>query len=335
VISHFDALVDQRASTAALLRAAAALANAPAGLHDGTTGRTARVDTAGRAMPGPGATDAAPGCPRVEIDQGHATSIWLERPGEPGPLDQLILERCAQALRTTLRGVHGPVSDAAAVRIACDSHVTIQERAAALGALRLAGRVTIVATPATSAPSAKRRALIGDTWALLLSDSEPPEAALPAGACAGIAHVHDGDVPTGWLRASQALQLAIDPAAGGPAHVRHEELGAIATVAEAFAPRKAAAAPDVQAIERLRARRPWVPTTLYHVVGQQSMRQAAAALHIHHSTLRQRVDWLEEQLGYSVRNPNGRLRAATAWTLWRASGQGQNPTNEHKAPSHP
>lgn len=76
-----------------------------------------------------------------------------------------------------------------------------------------------------------------------------------------------------------------------------------------------------RALEALRAQRAWVPTTFYHALAEPSVRQAARVLHLHHSTLQQRLDWLQGRLGYDLQSAEGRLRASTAWALWRISGQ--------------
>ena len=146
VIAHFDGLLSHSASTAAVLRATAALAATTVGLHESTTGRTTRVDARGQPAPEPPPAQT-PSWTRVAIGRAHATSVWLERDTGPGPLDQLILERCAQALRARLPAVDEPLSAQDLVRIACDPEVTEQERTDALTALKITGPATVVVTP--------------------------------------------------------------------------------------------------------------------------------------------------------------------------------------------
>ncbi|MFF5148024.1 helix-turn-helix domain-containing protein [Streptomyces sp. NPDC013157] len=62
---------------------------------------------------------------------------------------------------------------------------------------------------------------------------------------------------------------------------------------------------------------PWVIDTPQAVLDQASLRQAATGLHLHHSTLQERLSWLSTQLGYAVTKPGGRQRAAVAVLLWR------------------
>jgi hypothetical protein len=254
------------------------------------------------------------------IDRAHATSAWLEREGDPGPLDQLIMERCAQALRVRLRGVTEPLSAEEFVRIACDRDVTALERLDALTALRMTAPVTVIATPVSLVPAARAKALSGQTWVALLPAGMGAATAAGAPGRIGSAIVADGDIPRGCRNALRALALAVDPALGGPSLVPFEDLGALASIAEALTPHVAVAAPDVVTLEYLRTRRPWVPAVFYHLSAGLSLRQAARALHVHHSTLQDRIDWLEAQLGYCLRTPEGRVRAAVAWTAWRVSG---------------
>lgn len=320
VISHFDGLVDHGASTAAILRAAAALADAPVGLHDSAAGRTTRVDAAGRPLSEP-TPEPGPSWTRIVIDRAQASTVWLERDGEPGPLDQLILERCAQALRARLRGLIEPLSVEKLVRIACDGGVTDLERSDALSALRITGPVTVVTTPASIVPAARARALSVQTWVALLPDGTQTATVVRSPGRLGSACVVDNDIPRGYQHAVRALDLAVDPALGGPSIVAFEDLGALASIAEALTPQAAAASAEVVALENLRTQRPWVPATFYYLSTGLSLRQAAQALHVHHSTLQDRIDWLEDLLGYSPRSLDGRVRAAAAWAVWRISGR--------------
>jgi hypothetical protein len=328
VIAHFDALSDQRAPAISFLRAAAALADCSVGLRDAAQGSASRVAPTGLALPDVPA-ELANSWPRILVDENRAATVWLERSGDPGPLDQLILERCAHGLRPLLRGAedHRPDS-AAAVRIACDRHVSEDERRAALRSLGVGEAPLVVATPASHPPKSGHRALIGASWALLLPGNATVDHVLAPGSRAGVAHAGDGDVPAGWSKAAKALSLAVDGSAGGPHQVRFEDLGDLVVLAEVAGKADLAGAADVQTLERLRQSHPWVPATIYQVVGHQSVRSAAVGLHVHHSTLQQRVEWLERELGYSLREPAGRFRAATAWTLWRCSGAGAQPPHQ-------
>lgn len=76
---------------------------------------------------------------------------------------------------------------------------------------------------------------------------------------------------------------------------------------------------DVRRLEELLAGHPWVVDTLDAVLDQPSLRQSAAMLHVHHSTLQERLTWLSGQLGYSPIKGRGRQRAAVTLLLWRVA----------------
>ncbi|WP_226345538.1 helix-turn-helix domain-containing protein [Agilicoccus flavus] len=319
VISHFDALVEHGASTAAMVRAAAALAGTVAGWHD--RDRATRVDATGRTLSDP-APSPDPRWPRLGLDHAQTSAVWIERAGEPGPLDRLIVERCAQALRTKLPRAGMPASPEDLTRLACESEVTDRERAEALRALGLTGPLTVVATPAPVVPRARQRCLLDGGWVALAATGAPVDAAAlaPGTARLGSSAVLDGDVPGAVARARRALALSVDPTLGAPTHVAFEDLGALSTIAESLTPEAARSAPAVVELEALRARRPWVPATICAVTTESSLRRAAARLHVHHSTLQARLEWLAGALGYAPAEAEGRQRAAAAWAVWRVSG---------------
>ncbi|MFI5955665.1 LysR family transcriptional regulator [Cryptosporangium sp. NPDC051539] len=290
VISHFEALVDQRASTPAMLRAAAALAGCPAGLH--ARGLNVCFDQQGRRIPVP--------------DRPGRAGVWLDRAGEPGPLDQLIVERCTRSIEAVAEEAHPSL---AATRIVCDPESGLAERRAAARQLGLGASVLVVATA-----SAEGVPLGGRRIQLLR-----PGAAVPAAVAAGLTTCSADDLPVGWKHAMTALRLAVDPVTGGPLQVEFEQLGSLAALADQFDATSAAAVPDVRRVEELRAERPWVTGVIDVVLSHRSIRDAARRLSLHHSTLHQRISWLESQLGYTLLSPGGYARAATTVALWRIS----------------
>ncbi|MGW3451582.1 helix-turn-helix domain-containing protein [Streptomyces sp. NPDC001076] len=103
----------------------------------------------------------------------------------------------------------------------------------------------------------------------------------------------------------------------GPCLVAYDDLGALSALAERITPQEAGATTGVLRLEQVLVTDPWVIDTLQAVLDQTSLRQAVTSLHIHHSTLQERLSWLSAQLGYAVTKPGGRQRAAVAVTLWR------------------
>ncbi|NUP38291.1 MAG: PucR family transcriptional regulator, partial [Streptomyces sp.] len=98
VIAHFQALLGSGALDAiSLARSTAGLAECAAGLEL-PDGRTARFGPGGAALPG------EPEAVSQGAELGPSGRVWLERPGPPGPVDELILEWMAIAARTLCGG---------------------------------------------------------------------------------------------------------------------------------------------------------------------------------------------------------------------------------------
>ena len=310
VIDHFDRLVDERSSTAAVVRAAAALAGSPAGLHDAARGLIKRFTPDGRALTGEteGSWHHAP------IPGQPGSWLWLERTGDDGPLDALILERAARALQALSTGSPDP-STSGLVRIACDPDATDADRRGAVARLGLAGPVTVVLSSSTNL-RATLSSTVGDLVVALL----PGTPTIPDGIRAGAAVAPDPlRLPAALEQARTALRLASDVGDLAPAVVRYDDLGALAVIAERISAEEAAGVGDVRRLEELLASHPWVVDTLHAVLDQPSLRQSAAMLHVHHSTLQERLTWLSGQLGYSPIKGRGRQRAAVTLLLWRVA----------------
>ncbi|MDW6058467.1 hypothetical protein SAZ11_10810 [Streptomyces sp. FXJ1.4098] len=102
VIAHFQALLGSGALDAiSLARSTAGLAECAAGLEL-PDGRTARFGPGGAALPG------EPEAVSQGAELGPSGRVWLERPGPPGPFDELILEWMAIAARTLCGGPTPP-----------------------------------------------------------------------------------------------------------------------------------------------------------------------------------------------------------------------------------
>src|ERR1041385_8982735 len=91
VISYFDALVESRATLVEVVRSAAGIAECVVGVElDGVPALRRGPD--GKPATGPTAITA-------EATIGEYGRVWLEREGDPRPMDDLVLERCAITLR--------------------------------------------------------------------------------------------------------------------------------------------------------------------------------------------------------------------------------------------
>src|SRR6185436_10952538 len=102
--------------------------------------------------------------------------------------------------------------------------------------------------------------------------------------------VAPAELPVSYAAARVALRFAADGTAEdpGPAVVRYEELGGLALLAEM---------PDSADVPDLHA-----------FADAASLRGAATALRLHHSTFQDRIAQAEHLLGWPVRDPHGRLR---------------------------
>lgn len=317
VIDHFDHLVEQRSSRAALLRAAAALARRPAGFHD-ADGTVQRFDTEGGALHGSG-TEAGESVP---VPGQPDCRVWLEQPGEYGPLDALILERCALAIGTLMSSTSGATTVApsreALVHLVLTSEAPENQRLQAAAHLALSGPLTVWVS-ASPVPGARLSTRMGPHTVTILPGLRQRVNASVAGTATAVA---PADLPTALSNALVALRVAAPESEGGPAVVVYEQLGVWGEVLRRFSPEEAAELPEVSALEELRSNHPWVVGTLQAVVEAPSVRRAAEEVHVHHSTLQERLAWLGSRLEWDLTTPAGKARAALVLLLWRSSQRG-------------
>lgn len=310
VIEHFDMLVDQRSSALAMLRAAAVLAECNVGLEDPERGLRVGVDAAGRTL-----TDLDTKIGTRQVQRFEEITVWLDRDGTPWPLDHLILERFARSLHA-VKKTRESSPTAAAIRIACDPDAASMDRENALRRLGLGSSVTVVATHRDDAQHMPP-GLVVDEHQIHLFPGSAPSLTIPRTIAAGIHVCAGAEVHRGREYALTALRIAVDLATGAPTHVRYDQLGSIATIVESVDAETAAQAPDVRRVVELQAQRPWVVPTLEAVLSHSSIREVARLQNLHHSTMRQRIDWLERQLGYTPLSGGGYARASTTLMLWR------------------
>ncbi|WP_371479179.1 PucR family transcriptional regulator [Kitasatospora sp. NBC_00315] len=115
-----------------------------------------------------------------------------------------------------------------------------------------------------------------------------------------------------WAQARSALRFA---GAGAPdeALVDHDELGPVALLAQIPAERLRAE-PDVRALDELAGREGGALSiaALAAFCRTGSLRQAAAELHLHHSSVAARLAHVEGALDWRLRDPQDRFRAQLA-----------------------
>ncbi|WP_246266558.1 helix-turn-helix domain-containing protein [Nonomuraea typhae] len=289
-----------------------------------------------------------PGWPVTGLPGGSAR-IWLERPGPAGPVHAMVLERAAMAARDVLDRTRGRAparDDPALVEVILDPTAPEQARLRAARALGIdvAGRARAVALaggdariiPAEIGIPGALTSVSGTLGAFdaALSDTpttptarvratQPP---LPPGGTGNHAVRRTGigpavpvrDLPDSWQSAQVALRLAADGTEQdpGPGVVVHDTLGGLAALAAAVQP-GSEPIPDVHALEHAAAAAPWMLATLHAIAYSPSLRAAALAVTVHHSTLQDRLAQAEHLLGWAVREPEGRLRLQLALTLRR------------------
>jgi hypothetical protein len=269
------------------------------------------------APPSPASTTAP-----ITLDEEEIGTVWLERPGPPGPLDQLLLDRLAIAAAAVLER-YGParttMADPALVELAISADSDQAARARALRLLGFAADLPVrVAAVRSQLPLDQvgglvcparpvKAALLADVGVLLATTLDP--ARFPAGVRAGIGAADSPD--RSWRQARTALRFTTSR----QPVVHYEDLGALALLAEI--PQDAARdSTDVAAIARM-AGNPDDLETLDAYCATGSLRRAADLLHLHHSSVARRLDQLGKTLGIDLTEPTGLTRARLALTTWR------------------
>lgn len=312
VIGRFDALIEGRAGLEPILGAVAVLTHSAARLIAPAHGIDLRVDPDGNVERGAAPVDlrwlSAP------LENGGPPAFWVERGGTYSLVDAMVLDRAAFAAREVLHRTRGSAvgsawgstDDPAAVEVVLDPDAAERARLHAARLLRLPvdGRMRAVAVAGAppridvvdrsrTTPDRRTRTGLGPAVPLL-------------------------ELPDSWAQARTALAFAAegteqDP---GPRVVAADELGVLLPLAAGL-DRNGPPMPDLRALESAAAAAPWVLATLVAFTSHASMRLAAAELFLHHSTLQSRITTIEHDLGWTVRDAQGRLRLQLALAVRR------------------
>ncbi|MEV0070384.1 helix-turn-helix domain-containing protein [Amycolatopsis sp. NPDC050768] len=312
VVAHFDALVEARAGLEATVRAAAVLAGCAAGLVVPGRRLRVRVEPDGRRVDGEVAGLAVP-------LPGYAGAlVWVEREADdPGraEFDRVLVDRLAATVGIVLdrTGAGFSTGDPAAVELLVDATADEAARLAAARRLGLSPEGSFVVTVCAGGPHPPGAARLGDLT-VTIDPAGLPARAGPAVRSASGPAVAVRDLSLSYGRAVLALRLtAVDEP--GPSHVDAAEVGGLLALADGCD--SPAATVEVTHLERVLAAHPWALATLTAVAAEPSLRAAATALHVHHSTLQSRVDLLAQALAYGVATPAGRTRLTVALVLRR------------------
>ncbi|MFD1828442.1 PucR family transcriptional regulator [Streptomyces desertarenae] len=378
VIAHFEALLGGGLDPVTLARSTAGLAGCAAGLEL-PDGRTARFGPDGAPLPGTPAHVSG----RVEPEPGGR--VWLERPGAPGPFDELVLEWMAIAARVLAgrpRQARPPrAADPALVELVLSGREDAADRSRALrllgldpavplrvvavaagagsdagveavalmgrGAVRGAVRVARVGElgavlvqrpddgPAgaggTASPAAELRAAVRERARDRTAHRAPAPGCGPArgrGTRAGVGGAAGPlDARTSWDQARAALRFTA-PGAPEEAVADHDELGPVALLADIPVARLREQA-DVRRLAELArgdgaggGQGADLLAALAAFCRTGSLRQAAAGLHLHHSSVAARLAHVEKELGWRLRDPQDRFRAHLALYALRLADAG-------------
>ncbi|WP_062437216.1 helix-turn-helix domain-containing protein [Herbidospora daliensis] len=312
VVMFYDTLMRRRVDLPALARASAGLAECVAGIRLHGAAQVIRfAPDGGRApVPAPSASTATP----ISLDDEEIGAVWLERPGPPGPLDELLLDRLAIAAASVVER-YGParttMADPALVELVISEDADEAARARALRLLGFApGSPVAVAAVVSPVPLDRvarlvcaaglaKAAALGDVGVLLAASVDV--ARFPAGSRAGVGR--------SWRDARTALRFTTP----GEPVIRYADLGALALLAE-IPPETARANADVAALAPLN---PDDLETLDAYCATGSLRGAADLLHLHHSSVARRLAQLGAVLGLDLAEPGGRTRVKIALTMRR------------------
>ncbi|QWF81288.1 PucR family transcriptional regulator [Amycolatopsis sp. CA-230715] len=304
VIGFFDALVTAGVRLPELVRQCAKLAECPVGLASG--------DVWLRADPEGGLSTSG----EVPGDAVVRGTTWLERGGDPGPLDEMLLERFAISAALLGRSELG-FGDPALVELVLADSTGDAERARALHLLGIADpRRAIAFTSEDPGAVGSGYATIGRVHALLVPPGFADGWRAPDGVRAGIGPVADPSaLPESWRAAKAALRFA---GHGGPPVIRSETLGALSVLARLSA-EDLADVGDLAALDRLAAEPHGADllTVLAAFIESGSVRKTATAVYRHHSTIASRIAHAERALGFEVGTPDGRFRLHLAFLLRR------------------
>jgi hypothetical protein len=320
VVMFYDTLMRRRVDLPALVRASAGLAECTAGIRLHGTGRVVRMSPGGREASGPALPPST--TQPLTLDEEEIGTAWLERPGRPSSLDEVLLDRLAIAAAAVVER-YGPtrttMADPALVELVISSDSDDAARGRALRLLGFAADLPIrVIAVRSQLPLAQigglvcptrpvKAALVADVGVILATTMDP--ARFPAGVRAGIGAGASPD--RSWREARTALRFTT---ANQPV-VHHDDLGALALLAQV--PQAVARDnPDVAAIARI-AGNPEDLETLDAYCASGSQRRAAELLHLHHSSVARRLDQIGKSLGIELTEPTGLVRARLALTAWR------------------
>jgi len=320
IVMFYDTMMRRRVDLLALARASAGLAACVAGIRLHSSERAIRMAPDGR----PAASPPAPASltTPITLDDEEIGTVWLERPGAPNPLDEVMLDRLAIAVAAVVER-YGPartsMADPALVELVISAD---SDEAARARALRLLGfpadlpvRVLAVRSrlPLSQVAGAVcparpvKVATFAGVGVILATTVDRTR--FPAGVRAGIGAADSPD--RSWREARTALRFATSR----QPVVHYDDLGALALLAQ-VPPDAVRGNADVAAVTRV-AESAEDLETLEAYCETGSLRRAAELLHLHHSSVSRRLDRLGKAFDVDLTEATGLTRARLALTAWR------------------
>lgn len=277
----------------------------------------------------------------VMMDEQRIGDVWLQGPATPW--DDLILERMAVAAasvhgRIRAAQSHTGLADPGRVQLLISTVAAEADRtrAARLLGFPLGQSVVPIALVATDdmgnrvadtqarlAASTNVRvvaAALTDTTGVLLIPSYADLADRPEtdGVVAGSGPPASVEqLGRSWAAARRAARFA-GLGSHWPRWISATEIGSIAIMAD-LPGADVLTEPDVVRIGVLASQQSTQTTLdlLSYFCQQGSLREAAKAVHMHHSSAAYRLNAVAEVLGFEIRTPGGRQRAGLALVLWQ------------------
>lgn len=354
LIDFFDQLAIHGADLEAIVRATAVLAEATVGAVDNRVELTYVVEPDGTV----GATPVPPSSARttdVRVDDVTVGRVWLDRNGVSFDWDELILSRMAltvAAAQTHRRSTSLGLADPAILQVLLDPNATEVDTSRSVRLLGFVpGELTdVVALSATTnlpqtlgrcraqlASRHKRRiagtALTDRLGILVLAAGTltPDDFPTDVRACIG-PRVPIERLASAWNQTRQGVRFAAINEWWAPC-LRLEQIGTLALLAD-VPEETARQSGDVRAVQQVWDRKngDLDLRLLEAFCASASIREAASALHMHHSSAAYRLDKTEAHLGFPIREAQGRLRLYTALIMWRLHGRRntRTPASSHR-----
>lgn len=315
IIDYFDALLRHGADAAAMLRASAALADCVVGMRipkpDGTT-ELRRCSPRGVWSPQPYLPPSS--SKDVVVEDGTAGAVWIERDGPPLPLDDMLVDRMALTAAIIVHPRRVPTMaehsanllmpmDRSAVLEACSSlriDPSTPVRVVAAQSMQLNLFRTFAAGRAVEVEG-------GDETFLLCLPTVPTDIDIPENGRVGVSLAVPASEIHDYL---DTARFARRQATSENRLVSADQLGALLLLAPGAVP-DASMIPDIASAAALSNSAPGqeLLDTLRIYLHAGTLRAAADRMHLHHSSVAQRLLKLSQHLGFGVDIIEHRARA--------------------------